>query len=272
MQKISNGFFTIAIYIHGMTLGEGIRKLGAVVRTVMVAACAATLAGGTAAKALRHDSPTTIHFFTHGDTRFAQFDENRNVTGKIADLLACASGPTGLTFEFEFAPLSRATSMLNTQDHMMWFPSGPNDNPEQQRRMVGPLGVVDILWYQRKSDAMDVTSDAFMQQAKVSAYKGSIFEDILRRDGYNFVEGSADHNRIMYTLLTGEVDAVLAVDFRFKLPDETQQMMASRVQTTLRSQVPVFLTLSRHLANEHPALADDLMRELNTCNAEVSAR
>ncbi len=246
--------------------------MGTLVRAATTAACAATLVAGTAVQAFWHDTPTTIHFFTHGDTRFAQFDKDRNVTGKIADLLACAAGPLGINFEFQFAPLSRATKMLNTNDHMVWFPSGPNDSPEQQRRMVGPLGTVDILWYQLKSADLDVTSDEFMQKARVSAYKGSIFEDILRREGYNFVEGSADHNRIMYTLLTGEVDAVLAVDFRFKLPGETKQMMRNRVKTTLRSQVPVFLTLSRHLADEHPDLARDLMRELNVCNADVSAR
>lgn len=263
--------FTISPYIFAMLTSE-VNRLGALLRAAAIAACTAAIVFGTPAQAYWHDHPTTINFFTHGDTQFAQFDEDKNVTGKIADMLACASGPLDVEFNFQFAPLSRATTMLNTQDHMLWFPSGPNDNPGQQRRMVGPLGTVDILWYQLKNAEMDVTSGEFMQQARVSAYKGSIFEDILQRDGYNFVPGSTDHNRIMYTLLTGEIDAVLAVDFRFKLPGETQQMMKNRVKTTLRSQVPVFLTLSRHLADEHPELARDLMRELNSCNPEVRAR
>ena len=243
---------------------------GVIARTVAAAAVAA--AGLFATPASADDTPTTIQLFTHGDTHLARFDEDRNVSGKIADLLECAQQPLNLNFEFGFAPLSRATTMLDTQEHMIWFPSGPNDNPEQQRRMVGPLGTVDILWYQLRTAELEVGTDEFIKQATVTAYNGSIFENILRQEGHNFVQGSADHNRIMYALLTGEVDAVLAVDFRFRLNSETQRMMDSRVKTTLRSQVPVYLTLSRHLADAHPDLSNDLMRELNVCNATASAR
>lgn len=219
------------------------------------------------------EEPKIIHVYTHGDTRFARFDENKQVSGKVADLTKCVAEVIPLEFEFHFAPLSRATSLLDSQDHMMWFPSGPREEgDEERRRMMGPLGTVDILWYQLKSSEFDVNTPNFLQEAKVSAYKGSIFEERLRREGYNYVQGSADHNRIMYTLISGEVDAVLAVDFRFKLSDETQHMIANRLKTTLENQVPVYLTLSRHMADEHPDLTNILMNQLSACNTGTHAR
>lgn len=213
-----------------------------------------------------HADPMHLQVYTHGDTQFARFGDDGVVRGRAQDVLSCAADHANFTFNFDFAPLSRATAMLHNHEHMLWFPSGPSDDPERQRRMMGPLGQIDILWYQHKSHLVPVTSDTFMQQARVTAYKGSVFEDQLRRGRYNFIEGSADHNRLVYMLLSGNVDALLAVDFRFTLPEETRRLMEAHVQTTVERRVPVFITLSRHLANEHPAFSAHLRQTLEACN------
>lgn len=216
-------------------------------------ACAAA-AGAAQAHDSDSQSPLNISIYTHGDTQFARFDNSGNVTGDAQKWLSCAAAKLGFTYDFKFAPLSRANSLRQTSDHMMWFPS----SGAQERIRVGPVGTMDIIWYQMKTDDTDVTSQAFMQNAKVTAYAGSSFETMLQERGYKFVKGSADHNRLIYMLLSGSVDALLSVDFRFKLSADVREKMEEQVRTTVYRHVPVFFNLSEHMANDHPELTKSL--------------
>ncbi len=210
-------------------------------------------------------NPVNISIYTHGDTQFARFGEDGKVTGPLQDLLQCAAEKFDLQYDFKFAPLSRATGLLDTLDHMAWFPSGPREDEERAQRLIGPLGEVKILWYQRKSSDLDISSPDFKANAVVSAYNGSVFEDILQNEGYNFVQGSADHNRLIYTLLAGDIDAFLAVDFRFKLDDNARNMLDNRVKTTIRTRIPIHIGLSKHLTTEHPELSKSFKTEVMNC-------
>ncbi len=216
-------------------------------------------------------APKHLRIFTHGDTRLAQFDKDGTASGKAVDALRCAAPTLDIKYDFDFAPLSRSAALLDSQDHMVWFPSGPSDDPERQKRMIGPFGKIDILWYQMNSSPHQVTTETFIQDARVTAYKGSMFEGILKRDGYKFIDGSADHNRLIYRLMSGEVDALLAVDFRFTLPEETKQLIDARVRTTVMNSFPVYMTMSRRLADEHPEFAEALRSALMACDSEKIA-
>lgn len=216
-------------------------------------------------------APKHIRIFTHGDTRLAQFDENGTASGKAVDALRCAAPTLGIEYDFDFAPLSRSAALLDNQDNMVWFPSGPNTDPARQKRMIGPFGKVEILWYQMKSNPHPVTAKTFIKDARVTAYKGSLFEGMLKREGYNFIDGSADHNRLIYRLMSGDVDALLAVDFRFTLPDETKHLVDARVRTTVMNSFPVYMTMSRRLADEHPEFAEALRSALMACDSTQTA-
>ena len=206
--------------------------------------------------------PLNISIYTHGDTQFARFDENGNVTGAAQDWLSCAASELGFTYDFKFAPLSRATSLRQATDHMMWFPSSGAD----QVFRVGPVGALDILWYQLKTDDTEVSSPEFKQNAKVTSYTGSSFETMLQERGYQFVKGSADHNRLIYLLLSGTVDALLAVDFRFKLPSDVRDKIDEQVKTTVHRHIPVYFNLSKYMVEEHPELTKSLQSHDMKCN------
>lgn len=239
-------------------------KLVTILRTSLLSlagiSCAAA-ASAVHAHASDQQNPVNISIYTHGDTQFARFDSSGNVTGEAQEWLNCAASKLGFTYDFKFAPLSRANSLRQSADHMMWFPSSGT----QERIRVGPVGTMDIIWYQMKTDDTDVTSQAFMQNAKVTAYAGSSFETMLQNQGYKFIKGSADHNRLIYMLLSGSVDALLSVDFRFKLSADVREKMEEQVRTTVYRHVPVFFNLSEHMANDHPELTKALQSHNMDC-------
>ncbi len=209
--------------------------------------------------------PRHLVVYTHGDTQFARFKNDGMVVGKAPEILNCATRSLGIDYSFEFAPLSRARSLLETHENAVWFPSGPSKREADKKRLIGPMGEASFLWYQMKSSPFHIGTEDFRTKAKVTAYQGSRFEEILREEGHNFIPGSADHNRLIYMLMTGEVDAVLAIDFRFTLPEKTTRLMERRIRVTERSTLPIFFNLSLPMHEKDPGFTDALRVEMTRC-------
>lgn len=237
----------------------------------MIAAGSLIFSGAlTSAYALDHkeDKATAaadLIIFTHGDTKLAQFDKDGNALGGATDVLRCAGERANVKYKLVYAPLSRAGGIINTMQHAVWFPSGMSDDPERRARMIGPVGVVDFVWYQRKNNARDTFSEDFKNNALVTAYKGSAFEGKLRREGYRWTEGSADHNRLMSMVLSEQVDALLAVDFTFKLDNRMKRVLDESIEMTLYDSIPVYFQVSQFIVDNQPALLERLRSAVATC-------
>lgn len=197
-------------------------------------------------------APDQITVFTHGDSRFAQLNEDGSITGSAPDVMACAMPRLGIKYQFSVLPLSRATYVVNTLENAMWFPSSHMGNADRMQRTVGPIDDVTVLWYQLNTNSMDPNSDAFRDTARVTAYTGSALENDLRDGGYTILPGSADHNRLIYMLMSGEIDGLLAIDFRDVLKPETRRLVEKRLRVTLRRKIPISFQASVSLAKEHP--------------------
>jgi len=206
-----------------------------------------------------------LKIFTHGDTSFAKFDTERNASGLAMDTLQCISENLGFSYEVVFAPLSRAGNIISNSDNAVWFPAGSTDDPKRKARMVGPIGDVKFLWYQSNANVRDVNTEDFKKNALVTAYKGSAFEAKLRSEGYRWMQGSADHNRLLSMLLSQQVDALLAVDFTFKLDPSMQRMVDNRLSISTYRNIPVYFELSEDIHNTDPALITAMREELDGC-------
>ena len=211
-----------------------------------------------------HTTVSPINVYTHGNTSTAQINGDGTVSGKLNQLLHCASSHLGFEYEIKFAPMSRGWQLIETAEHVAWFPAALTDNTKEIT--TGPLANLDIVWYQLKTSGLDVNSPTFKQNARVSAYKGSVFETSLLEQGYDFVPGNSDHNRMIYMLLTGTVDALLALDFRSKLNEQTQQIMDTHIKITTQKKVPVYLALSRHMVSGHPEFVEIFKSQIMSCS------
>lgn len=209
--------------------------------------------------------PKELTVFTHGDTIYAQFQPEGSVTGMTTTMLDCAAKKTGVPYRYSRAPLSRAASIVATTPDAVWFPAAHRGDETRMSRSIGPVVDVNFMWYQLKSSTADPNSDAFKASAKVTAYRGSNLEEKLRSEGYDMVLGSADHNRLIYMVMAGEVDAVLAVDFRPVLTPETRRIVQERMRTTLRNKVPVSFLASEPLVDEYPEFFTELQTAIMDC-------
>lgn len=227
--------------------------------------CLGLLAAATAANASQITKPEKLTVFTHGDTIHAQFEPDGSITGIATTLLDCAAEKTGVPYRYRRAPLSRASSIVESSPDTVWFPSAHRGDASRMSRMIGPVTDVKFIWYQLKTNTANPNSEAFKANAKVTAYHGSALAETLRTEGYNMMPGSADHNRLIYMVMAGEVDALLAIDFRAVLKPETRRLVEERMQMTMRSSVPISFLASKPLLASYPAFFNELKTALMSC-------
>lgn len=228
----------------------------------LMAAALFTCAGASA-----HGEDAPIRLYTHGDTYPAQWSEEGGISGIAITVAACAVKNLGRSITFELAPLSRATELMDTQDNALWYPSVLAGDEERMARLVGPVSRVELMWYYLRSAKYKPGQDDFREQAKVTAYTGSRTEVMLRDEGYTLVPGSADHMRLVHLVASGSVDAVLAVDFRWKLPDATRALVAKHMDTALYKSFPVAYQVSRPLAAREPDFIEKFQSAVDSCKA-----
>jgi polar amino acid transport system substrate-binding protein len=230
----------------------------------LLAAALLTCAGTSA-----HGDGAPIRLYTHGDTYPAQWSEEGGISGVAIKVAVCAFKRLDRTVTFELAPLSRATELMDTQDNALWYPSILAGDEERMARLVGPVSRVELMWYYLRNAKLKPGANDFREHAKVTAYTGSRTEVMLKGEGYTLVPGSADHMRLVHLVASGSVDAVLAVDFRWKLPDATRALVAKHMDTALYKSFPVAYQVSRSLAAREPAFIGEFQQAVDGCKAEL---
>ena len=229
--------------------------------TAALVACASVSAQG---------DDTPIRLYTHGDTYPAQWSEKGGIAGVAIDVATCAFENLGQDVVFELAPLSRATELMSTQDHALWYPSILTGDEERMARLVGPVSQVELMWYFLKTAKYKPGDDGFRENARVTAYTGSRTEVMLKNAGYTLVPGSADHMRLVHLLVSGATDAVLAVDFRWKLPTATNRLVAKHMDLALYKSFPVAYQVSRPFAEREPDFIERFQRAVDTCKVTAN--
>jgi hypothetical protein len=206
-----------------------------------------------------------VTVFTHGDSRFAQLNADGSITGSAVNVLACAMPRLGLSYELAILPLSRATYVVDMLEDAIWFPASHTGDSERMNRIVGPIDDETVLWYQLASNTADPNTEAFRRSARVTMYTGSALEQELRDNGFNVFDGSADHNRLIYMLMSDEIDALLAIDFRRALTPETFLLVEKRLRTTPLRSAPVSFQSSVALAKKHPDFITEFRKTALDC-------
>ena len=213
-----------------------------------------------------------ITLFTHGDTVLALREDDGSLNGYSISLFRCAFKILGRDFAIERAPLSRAASILTSVENAVWFPSAFAGDEDRLARSVGPAGQLRIFWYLLKHSKLDPTSESFRKTARVTAYKGSALERRLRAENYVFQTGSADRNRLVAMVLSGQVDALLAVDFRGRLSKETLMVMDDNIKISLFEKLPVAFQISHALHQNEPDFADKFRSATNICRGDLAKK
>lgn len=207
--------------------------------------------------------PVTI--FTHGDTILLKEQKDGSLTGPALDLFRCASNKVNYPFIIETAPLSRAGTILSDLDRAVWFPSSYGGNEDRLARSLGPAGHLAINWYLLKDNPKDPRHDSFRQLATVTTYKGSAMEAQLKNEGYAFIEGSADRNRLIYMVLSGQVDALVAIDFRGMLSADTRRKVQDNIRTIPKDSVPVAFQVSIPFHKNDPSFTKSMKKAFDNC-------
>lgn len=233
-------------------------KLAVAAATLLMAATGSALAD-------HHGDFDGVTIFMHGDTKHAKFNEGGSVSGVLVDIMDCATKDITTPFRYRHAPLSRAGTIIDTFDNAIWFPTGTDVSEDRKPRIVGPIASEGILWYHRADDMTDPNSAEFKKNARVTAYQGSRFADQLKTEGYTFIPGSADHQRLVYMLVSGQVDALLAVDFRSVLPSQTRSILETRLRTTPAGEIPLGMEASVSMVQNKPELLRTLQANVLAC-------
>jgi|GEM_PF-1605295 len=213
-----------------------------------------------------------ITLFTHGDTVLALQGKDGTLNGYSISLFRCALNIMGRSFVIERAPLSRAASILESAENAIWFPSSFAGDADRMARSIGSVGQLSIFWYQPNSSKLDPASESFKKTARVTAYKGSALERRLMAENYAFQTGSADRNRLVTMVLSGKVDALLAVDFRGRLSKETLMVMDDNIKLSLYAKLPVAFQVSNALHKSEPDFADKFRSATSTCRNDLASK
>lgn len=230
--------------------------------TLVAAVC---LFVGIIALAPQAQADHHMTLYASGDSDMVYEDDLGKITGYATDVFACSMKKLGHTFETRRAPITRSHIVLNQKTHTLWFPASIDGSKERLERLVGPIGTIDIIWLTKKDYNIEVGSPEFQKHARVTAYTGSSMERWLIKEDYNFIKGSADRNRVFNMIMSDQVDAVLAVDFRNTLPKEMQRLAREKLKATPYRSVPVGFRVSAYLAQSLPNFTSNFRRVLDSC-------
>ena len=210
--------------------------------------------------------PEPITLFTHGETTLARRDVRGQFSGPAIDTFICVMNNMQQPHAIRHAPLSRAMSIIEAPEGAsIWFPmvaTGPN---KKKRQLVGPVADLNLYWILLKSSPYDPSSPEFKKTAKVTAFGGSIFARLLPQQGYDFVEGSADHNRLASMLMLQKVDAIYSADFRTTLNTRMRQRINDTIRLELADSMPVYFYISESLYAQNPDMKSHMTKALAGC-------
>jgi len=216
------------------------------------------------------NKPTEIKLFTHGDTPLILSNSEGVLVGPALDLFQCSMNKLNRPFKVLKAPLSRARRIVANVDHALWFPSAFRGNPERMAHLVGPAGILYVYWYTSNKIGLDPNSDDFKRVATVTTYKGSAMAQQLEDEGYQLVEGSADRSRLVSMLLSGEVHAFAAVDFRNRLTKDMNEKLMQNAVITIKNEIPAAYHVSNVFSKTEPTFIPKFRNALKACLTKVS--
>jgi hypothetical protein len=206
-----------------------------------------------------------IHIYTHGESSVAFKNADGSITGPGIDRLTCVMQKLGKKFDLSIAPLSRAQNIVNGSKLAIWLPSNYEGDPERLSRLAGPAGAIEFSWHMLKDNNLDPKSDKFRETATVTTFSGSKMVEWLKNNNYNYVAGSADPNRLVYMLMSKEVDAVLSV----KLGESTSQSVKMLIKENIKHiQHDIFESafyFSKGLNATHPDFIHKFRSTLQSC-------
>ncbi|MCK0068159.1 hypothetical protein [Kordiimonas laminariae] len=208
-----------------------------------------------------------VIFFTHGDTRMAQLQPDGTLKGPAYDLFTCSMEKMNQPFKVSIAPLSRANSLMTNHKNGVWFPSSMKTTDERDARMVGPAGDTNLYFFMLKDNPLKPGTRDFKRKARLTAYKGSAMERHLLKERYVYVEGSADVQRMISMLLSNRADALLAVDMRRVLPEETRKLVEENLRMELFRKMPIGFQIAKPTHLGHPGFTSAFRAALNSCKS-----
>lgn len=219
-----------------------------------------------AANSSEAKTESPVIFFTHGDTRMAQLQPDGSLKGTAYELFACSMEKMNQPFKVSIAPLSRANKLMTSHTNGVWFPSAMNTSKERMARMVGPASETSLYFFMRKDNPLQPGTREFKRKARVTAYKGSAMERHLLKERYVYTEGSADVQRMIYMLMSDQADALLAVDMRRILPEETQKLVEENLRMELFRKMPIGFQVAKPTHMSRPGFTSAFQTALNSCS------
>ena len=212
------------------------------------------------------DTAEVIQVYTHGETTAAFKNPDGSITGEAIDILTCVMDKIGRSFEVSIAPISRAGNITQGAKPTIWFPAKYHTDPEKMTNLAGPASSVSFVWHVNKNSNFDLKSPEFRKQARVTTFSGSLMADLLQENGYNYVVGSADTKRLVYMLLTGEVDAVLSVPLDQSATASVRQLINNNIETMPHHTDFTAFRFSDGLVKNEPDFINRFRAELPSCS------
>jgi hypothetical protein len=211
------------------------------------------------------DDSNPIPVYTHGETAIAFQNPDGKITGIAIDRLTCTMGKLNQNFSLAIAPLSRARNIIQGSKPAIWLPAkfeGPDDLMAQ---MAGPAGALEVSWHMRKDNPLDPNSAQFQKEAKITTFSGSQLATWLKENNYNHMVGSADPNRLVYMLMSKEVDAVLSVELKNSVTKSIKKTLRDKIKHIPHKTIETAFRFSKGLIENQPAFVNRFRNTLQSC-------
>ncbi len=217
--------------------------------------------------AIATNSKDVVTLFSHGGSQFANIDSERNLTGPAIDAFKCTLTAMNHPYKIEYAPLSRARSLIIEANNSIWFPSVISKDTAKHRlpRMAPPIGTDTVTWFSLKTSNLDIASDHAKKTAKVATFQNSIFYKRLKNRGYQHVEQISNDRRMVSMLLQGEIDAFFSLSYKGDLSPATQKIVAERIKEGPGEPVSITFVVGRMLGAKDPAFVKNFHTNMKQC-------
>ena len=212
------------------------------------------------------DTADIIRVYTHGETKLAFKNPDGSITGEAIDILTCVMDKLDRKYTLSLAPLSRAASILKNSNSAIWFPSKFEGKPERLAQLAGPAGSVTFKWHMNKDSQLDPNSPDFHKRAKITTFSGSRMIGWLKENGYNYVSGSADPNRLVYMLVSHEVDAILSVQLGESASASVKKQIEDNIKSIPQHTDSTAFHFSADLIKNQPDFIEKFRLEMKTCS------
>ncbi|UTW56042.1 hypothetical protein [Kordiimonas sp. SCSIO 12610] len=207
-----------------------------------------------------------LRVYTHGETSVGYKNADGTITGEAVDKLSCAMGKLNQDYHLSIAPLSRARSITDSDKPSIWFPSSFEGDRARLEHLAGPAGNLVFNWHMRKDSDLDPKSEDFHKNATVTTFSGSRMIGWLKENNYNYIVGSADPNRLVYMLLSKQVDAILSVQLGESASPSVKKQIKEGIKHITHSEFQTAFHFSDGMLKSRPEFVKQFREALQTCS------